>query len=276
MTAAEALVKAVRIMADAGVDGAPRDARLLLAHALGVGADRLTLLLHDTVPTDALVRFGTLVANRASRVPVAYLIERRQFFGRDFIVTPAVLDPRGDTETLIEAALVRPFARLLDLGTGSGAIALTLLAERPGTTGIATDVSRAALDVAGRNAAGLGVADRIAFAQSDWFSHVTGPFDLIVSNPPYIAASDMQDLSPEVLNEPREALTDEGDGLSAYRAITTGAGAQMTPGGRLLVEIGATQGQTVTSMFKAAGFAQVAVIKDIDGRDRCVSGDWAG
>ncbi len=228
MTGAEALSKAVRLMTRAGVEGAPRDARVLLAHALGIGADRLTLILQETVATEALVRFGTLVAGRASRVPVAYLIERRQFYRRDFIVTPAVLDPRGDTETLILAALAGPFGRLLDLGTGSGAIALTLLAERPDATGVATDISGPALDIARRNAKALGVADRIGFTLSDWFSHVAGSFDLIVANPPYIAADEMNGLTPEVLNEPRAALTDEGDGLSAYRAISAGAGAHLS------------------------------------------------
>ncbi len=274
MTGAKALARAVRIMTDAGVDGAPRDARLLLGHALGIGADRLTLILHETVPMDALARFDMLVSQRASRLPVAYLIGRRQFFGRDFIVTPAVLDPRGDTETLIAVALARPFAGLLDLGTGSGAIACTLLAERDGTTCVATDLSPAALDVAQRNAAALGLAGRIAFVESDWFSQVTGRFDLIVSNPPYIAAADMPGLSPEVLNEPRAALTDDADGLTGYRAIVAGAGAHLTSGGRLLVEIGAEQGTEVSAMFAAVGFVQVAVTKDIDGRDRCVSGDW--
>ena len=276
MTGAGALARAVRILTDAGVDGAPRDARLLLAHALGTGADRLTLILHDTVPTDALARFDSLVGQRASRVPVAYLIGRRQFFGRDFIVTPAVLDPRGDTETLIAAALARPFTRLLDLGTGSGAIACTLLAERAETTGVATDLSPAALDVARRNAAALGVADRVVFVESDWFGLLNGRFDLIVSNPPYIAAAEMPGLSPEVRNEPRAALTDDADGLTAYRAITAGAGAHLTKGGRLLVEVGAAQGAEVSALCAAAGFAQVVVSKDIDGRDRCVSGDWPG
>ena len=159
----------------------------------------------------------------------------------------------------------------LDLGTGTGAILLSLLADRPGAQGTATDLSEAALAVARGNAAALGID--AAFVRSDWFAQVDGRFDLIVSNPPYIALDEMDGLSPEVRDwEPRSALTDEGDGLAAYRAITTGAPSHLSPGGWLLVEIGPTQGSAVGEMMKAAGFGGVRVLRDLDGRDRVVMG----
>ena len=172
---------------------------------------------------------------------------------------------------LIEAALAEPFASVLDLGTGTGAILISLLAERPGTRGIGTDISPAALIVARENADRIGVcAD---FMESDWFSGLSGEFDLIVSNPPYIALTEMDDLSPEVaLWEPRQALTDGADGLSAYRAITAGAPAHLTPGGRLIVEIGPSQGAAVAALMAGAGLVDPHVLRDLDGRDRIVCG----
>jgi release factor glutamine methyltransferase len=167
--------------------------------------------------------------------------------------------------------LREPFADDLDLCTGSGAIILTLLAERPQAVGIATDLSEAALRIAAENAASLGVAPRVQFEVSDWFSAVGGEFDLIVSNPPYIAADEMAGLQKEVrLYEPRMALTDEADGLSAYRKITSAAPAHLRAGGRLLVEIGPTQGQAVAAMMENAGLEDIRVIPDLDGRDRVV------
>ncbi|HRO15392.1 MAG TPA: peptide chain release factor N(5)-glutamine methyltransferase, partial [Paracoccus sp. (in: a-proteobacteria)] len=199
----------------------------------------------------------------------------RDFWKHRFRVTRDTLDPRPETETLVAAALDRPWRTVLDLGTGTGAILLSLLADRPGAAGLGVDLSPAALDVARANAAALGI--NAAFAQSDWFSAVHGQFDLIVSNPPYIAAAEMAGLSPEVRDwEPRAALTDEGDGLGAYRAIAAGAGAHLAPGGWMMVEIGPGQGAAVAGLFCAAGLHQVTVAPDLDGRDRLVSGRSAG
>jgi release factor glutamine methyltransferase len=165
--------------------------------------------------------------------------------------------------------LEEPFARVLDLGLGSGCILLTLLAERPEATGLGLDLSPAALEVARRNAARLGVTDRAAFAPSNWFETVDGLFDLIVSNPPYIALDEMPGLEPEVRDwEPRLALTDEGDGLGAYRAILSGAVAHLAPKGRLMVEIGPTQTEAVTAIGAARGLASPEVRRDLDGRAR--------
>jgi release factor glutamine methyltransferase len=271
-TAAAALAAAIPALRAAGVPGPERDARLLLAHALGVDRARLTLHLQDALDAEAETRFAAHVDARRARRPVAQILGGRQFWDRWFEVTPAVLDPRPETEVLVRLALEARFARLLDLGTGSGAIAVTLLAERPGATGLATDISAAALEVAGRNARAQGVAARLELARADWWQGVAGRFDLIVSNPPYIAAAEMDGLAPEVRrHEPRGALTDGADGLTAYRAIAAGAARHLAPGGRLLVEIGAAQGAAVTGIFTAAGLDAVTLHTDLEGHDRVVS-----
>ena len=267
-----ALRAAAAQMSDAGVPDAMRDGRLLLAHAMGITPDRLTLHMHDAVDGDVHARFRDLVAARAARRPLSHLTGRRLFWGRGFHVSPAVLDPRPETEILVAEALREPFSRLLDLGTGSGAIAVSLLAECPGVPGMAVDLSPDALEIARRNATDLGVADRLDLRLSDWFTAVEGEFDLIVSNPPYIALDEMADLSPEVLgHEPRMALTDEGDGLACYRAIAAGAPAHLAPGGRLMVEIGPTQGPAVSALFRQAGLEDVVIHPELDGRDRVVA-----
>ena len=166
------------------------------------------------------------------------------------------------------AALERPFARVLDLGTGTGCLAVTLLAERPEASGVATDLSEAALAVARRNAEAHGVAERLELRHGDWWAPVEGRFDLIVSNPPYVAAAEMAGLAPEVRAEPRLALTPGGDGLGAYRAIADGLLRHLVPGGRALLEIGATQGPAVAAILRAAGLDAVRLRPDMDGRDR--------
>ncbi|MBD3765456.1 MAG: peptide chain release factor N(5)-glutamine methyltransferase, partial [Rhodobacterales bacterium] len=269
MTADQALRAAIPQLAAAGVEGAPRDARRLLAHALDIAPDRLALHLADPLPPAAAARFAAAVAARAARQPLAQITGRRAFWGRNFRVTRDTLDPRPETEGLVALALAEPFARVLDLGTGTGCILLSLLADRPGATGLGVDVSPAALAVARANAADLGLSGRADLALSDWFSAVAGRFDLIVSNPPYIAADEMAGLAPEVRDwEPHLALTPGGDGLAAYRAIAAGAGAHLAPCGRLIVEIGPTQGTAVARLMSAAGLADVQVHPDLDARPR--------
>lgn len=266
MTGARALALAVSRLRAAGVDDPARDARVLLANVLGIDRSRLTLVLQDEFAMEDA--FESAIAARAARQPVAQIIGRREFYGREFIVTSDVLDPRPDTERLIEVALDGAFSSVLDLGTGSGCILLTLLAERD-ATGVGVDVSGGALDVAQRNGERLAV--NASFVQSDWFAGVTGMFDLIVSNPPYITAAEMNDLSPEVANwEPRIALTPEGDGLDAYRIIAARAGDFLHPKGRLIVEIGPTQGAAVQGLMAKAGFGHCQLFQDMDGRDRVV------
>lgn len=260
-------------LAEAGIENGPRDARLIMAAALDVAPERVTLLAYDEIDSVSEAAFMASIHMRAEGHPVSHLVGGRLFFDRWFKVTPDVLDPRPETEELVAEALKMPFADVLDLGTGSGAIIVTLLAERPDAVGVATDISDAALQVATDNAVALGVADRVHFEVSNWFAAVGGQFDLIVSNPPYIAADEMDGLQAEVrLFEPRMALTDEADGLTAYRKISAGAPAYLRRGGRLLVEIGPTQASAVSAMMEKAGLVDVRVIPDLDGRDRVVAG----
>lgn len=269
MTAADILHDAVSRLTESGVPDPLRDAQLLLAEAAGMSRHRLPDIMQSPLTADAAARFSRAIAARAARQPVSQILGRRAFWKHDFIVTPDVLDPRPETETLIEAALADEFTDVLDLGTGSGAILISLLADRPQAKGLGTDISAAALAVARRNAENIGV--RAAFVQSDWFSQVQGQFDLIVSNPPYIALAEMASLSPDVREwEPRLALTDEGDGLGAYRRIAAGTGAHLRPEGRLLVEIGPTQADDVAAIMTAAGFHAPRVLRDLDGRDRVI------
>nr|WP_281493209.1 peptide chain release factor N(5)-glutamine methyltransferase [Yoonia sp. F2084L] len=248
-----------------------REARTLLAHKMGVARQDLTLMMQEPLDEDLLDDALDDACDRLRGVPMSHVLGYREFFGRKFSVDNRVLDPRPETEILIIEALSEEYFEVLDLGTGSGVIAITLAGERPNSTVIATDVSSAALEVAAENAAALGVVARMHFECSNWYSAVGGTYDLIVSNPPYIAAEEMDALQPEVRDhEPRIALTDEADGLTAYRAITAGAPDHLMPGGRLIVEIGPTQAQAVSQMMRDAGLQQIRVIPDLDGRDRVV------
>ncbi|WP_170370599.1 peptide chain release factor N(5)-glutamine methyltransferase [Ruegeria arenilitoris] len=277
LTAAQAMVAATARLRAAGVDDPARDARVLLAHAARIEASRVTLIAPEELSPEIAERYEQLVSLRAIRVPVSHLLGEREFYGRRFRVSRDVLDPRPETEALIEAALSQPFDRVLDLGVGSGCILITLLAERTSATGLGVDLSEAACLQASANAVAHGVQDRAEIQRSDWFGNIGGHFDLIVSNPPYIALDEMDGLSPEVReHEPRLALTDEADGLDAYRRIAAGAPDHLVPGGRLLVEIGPTQAQAVSALFDAAGLADIRVVPDLDGRDRVVSARMPG
>ena len=257
----------------AGIDGASRDADRILAAVLEIEPGQLRVTDDRDLTQQEAAKFHKGIAARALHQPVAQIVGFRDFWAHRFKVTRDTLDPRPETEVLVATALEGPVRRLLDLGTGSGAIAVSIAAERPEATGLATDISPAALDVARGNAQAVGVGDRLELAVSDWFAAVDGVFDLIVSNPPYIAEAEMAALAPEVREwEPRIALTPGGDGLDGYRAIASGAVSHLTPGGRLLVEIGPSQGAAVQALFEAAGLVEVAVLPDRDGRDRVVSG----
>lgn len=256
----------------AGIPG--DDASALVLHATGRDGLKYAdypMLSKDLQP-EAGARLQAAVAARLARQPVAQIRGWRHFWNHRFIVTPDVLDPRPETETLVGHALETPFTRVLDLGTGSGAILLSLLAGRPGATGLGTDLSDKALAVARYNATALRL-ERATFLRADWFAGVTGTYDLIVSNPPYIAAAEMAGLSPEVRDwEPHLALTPGGDGLDAYRAICAGVLAHLAPGGRLMVEIGPTQSVAVSSLMQEQGLVSIATYPDLDGRDRVVAG----
>lgn len=274
MTIATALARATERLEAAGIVGAGHDARILLAEALRVERMRLALEPERNLSGAEQAMFDVLVARRLAREPVSRIVGRRLFWDRMFTITADVLDPRPETEVLITTALEGAAPeRFLDLGTGSGIIAVSLLAEWPGASAVATDLSPSALKVARTNAEAHGVSDRLTLLESDWFAAVDGRFDLIVSNPPYIAAKELALLAPEVRDhDPAMALTPGGDGFSAYHAITEGAAEHLTPGGRLIVEIGARQGNKVAAIFKRAGFERVRVRQDFDRRDRVVSG----
>ncbi|AGT07837.1 peptide chain release factor N(5)-glutamine methyltransferase [Paracoccus aminophilus] len=270
---AELLRAAALRLTDAGVEGAERDAQILFLHALGLPRHRLNEALTTPPEPEAAARFEAAIAARTARQPVSQITGRRAFWMHDFEVTRDTLDPRAETELLVETGLEAPFLRVLDMGTGTGAILLSLLAERPGATGIGSDISDAALAVARRNAARIGtaVAGRAEFILSDWYEAIPGQFDLIVSNPPYIALAEMPGLSPEVRDwEPWGALTDHGDGLTAYRRIAEGAAARLAPGGRIAVEIGYEQGPAVAALFAEAGFGHVEIRQDLGQRDRVI------
>ena len=249
-----------------------RDARRLLAHAAGLEPGSLHRLDDGELPPETAGTFEALIERRAQGEPLARVLGYRDFWRHRFRITPDVLDPRADTETLVARALEVPWQSVLDLGTGSGCILLSLLADRPGARGVGTDVSPAALDVARANAAALGVTDRAEFHCADWWRGVAGRFDLIVSNPPYIGAAEMAGLSPEVRDhDPHLALSPGGDGLDPYRIIAEGAGEALTPGGHVMVEIGWKQGPAVASLFSTAGLEEVTLHTDLEGRDRVIS-----
>ncbi len=253
---------------------AEREARLMMCHALGFSAAQLLTRLNETWPTGESFRLFTEACEaRDRRQPLSQILGVTEFYGRAFTVTPDVLTPRSDTETLIDIALSGPFERILDLGTGSGCILATLLAERPGSTGVGTDLSGVTLAVAWKNILALGLQDRAQVQTADWLDGVEGQFDLIVCNPPYIAEDEMPALAPEVRDwEPRLALTPGADGLASYHAITEAAPRALCPGGRLIAEIGLTQGTGVYRLFEGAGLDQVVLHTDINGHDRVVEG----
>lgn len=250
----------------------PLENRILLCHALGLTRTQLITRAERALDAGEAERLSALVARRLAGEPIAYIVGHREFFGLDFRVSPAVLIPRPDTELLVELAIERTPARgrLLDMGTGSGAIAVSVAHARPDARVTALDVSEAALEIARANAAANGAIVR--FVRSDWFSSVAGEvFDIIVSNPPYIAAGDEHLSQGDLRFEPQGALTDEADGLSALRQIAAGAPAHLEPGGWLLVEHGYDQAASVRTLL-APRFAQVQSWRDLAGIERVTGG----
>lgn len=273
VTRAALIARAADRLARAGVPEPERDARRLCRWATGLNGAALAAALDALVGPDEAARFDAAIAAREARKPVGQITGFREFWGRGFEVTAEVLDPRPETECLIAHALEgSAAARLLDLGTGSGCILVTLLAEWPAAWGTGVDLSPAALAVAARNAARHGVAKRAEFAAGDWYSGAGGRYDLIVANPPYIAEAELAGLAPEVRDhEPHIALTPGGDGLDAYRAIAAGLRRHLEPGGRLLLEIGPTQAEAVAGILEQAGGTVTGLGLDLDGRNRVIS-----
>jgi release factor glutamine methyltransferase len=254
----------------------PLENRILLCHALGLSRVSLITQSERALTAAEAATLSALVQRRLGGEPIAYIVGRREFFGLDFQVNDAVLIPRSDTELIVELALERltPDGRLLDMGTGSGAIAVAVAHTRPDARVMALDVSDAALDVARANAAANAAAVR--FVRSDWFAALgTETFDVIASNPPYIAAGDAHLAQGDLRFEPAGALTDHADGLSALRAITGGAGAHLAAGGWLLLEHGYDQASAVRALLAGRGYTDVQSWRDLAGIER-VSGGRVG
>jgi len=251
----------------------PVDQRILVCHALGISRTALITQSDRVLTADEAARVAELLERRHDGEPVAYIVGQREFFGLDFETTPAVLIPRPDTELLVELALVRlpPRGRVLDMGTGSGAIAVAIAHGRPDASVTALDVSQEALAVATRNAQRNSA--KVRFLHSDWYSAVEGEqFDLIVSNPPYIADGDRHLSEGDLRFEPSGALTDFADGLSALRTIIAGAPARLAPGSWLLMEHGYDQAQAVRALLSSAGYTEVQSWQDLAGIERVSGG----
>ena len=260
----------------AGIESPRREARLLLGHALGVPAGEIASG-RVAISQQAADMFSRALLRRCQHEPFAYITGIREFWSLSFAVSRDVLIPRPETETLIESAL-RKFPsrdaplRVLDLGTGSGCLLLAFLSERPNATGVGADLSQAALRLAARNARDLSLAGRATFIQSRWTSGISGRFDVVFANPPYIPADEFAGLAPEVAQyEPRLALDGGADGFRAYREIAAELAKSMAPGGLLFVEAGYGQALEVRNIFSAAKFQHRDTVSDLGGVPRCIA-----
>lgn len=266
-------------LAGAGIETARLDAEILMAHVLGCPRMALYGKLTAAVPQQVLSEFDALLSRRQTCEPVAYITGEQEFWSLPFKVTPDTLIPRPDTETLVETVLRQmdglPVRRVLDLGTGSGCILLSLLSEIHQAQGVAVDISAGALSVAKENAVSLDLQERVEFFQGSWFSPLDkqAQFDVIVSNPPYIPSQDVADLMSDVrLYEPGSALDGGEDGLGPYRLIADQAPAFLAPGGLLAVEVGIHQAGDALALFDAAGLVGTGKVKDLGGVERVVYG----
>ncbi len=272
-----ALKEAVTLMKAAGLDTPVLDARLIVQHALGI--DWHTLYTKDDQPLSEpeRARLESELTRRAGHEPVSRIVGRRHFWTLDLAVSPDTLDPRADTETLVEAVVHaipdrNTPLRILDLGTGTGAILLALLAEYPAATGLGIDLSDATLEIARANADSHGLAERASFAQGNWTEGLSGPFDLIVSNPPYIETADLPALPPEVReHDPILALDGGADGLDAYRAILPAIADLLDRDGSAVLEIGFGQADDVCRVARDCGLTEVARRADLGGVERALT-----
>lgn len=268
-----------RRLSDAGIDNAGLDARLMVEHFTGTTLTDAVARPDMPVEANAVAQTEAALSRRAAGEPVHRILGFREFHGLNLKLSAETLEPRPDTETLVEAVLphVRKTARekgtcrILDLGTGTGAIALALLAAEPRAVATGTDISGDALATAAANAQALGLSGRFTALRSDWFSEIRGRYDAIVSNPPYIESGDIETLQPEVRDfDPRRALDGGPDGLDAYRIIAAGAAMHLHAGGLVAVEIGSTQKEAVTALFEAAQFGRTTALSDLGGNDRAL------
>jgi len=280
------IAEAARAMAQVfrlgGIEDAETDARVLLAHALHLDRAQLIAQSERVLEPREINAVTPFAARRLRREPVARILGRKEFWSLSLKVTPDVLVPRPETESVVEIALDTVLRnglrleklRLLDIGTGSGALLLALLTELPNAAGTGTDISAAALDVARANAQQNGVAGRSEFVLCDIAAGVTGTFDLIVANPPYVKSGDIEGLDPEVREyDPKVALDGGADGLDAYRAIAAAARGLLAPAGRLFVELGAGQELSVRALFTNAGLTVRAVRNDLSGIARALNAE---
>ena len=279
-TLAHTLAGLRRRLAAADIANPALDARLLVMAATGLSHEALIAVPERPVGEAEARRLDALATRRLAREPLSRILAEREFYGRPFTIGPASLDPRPDTETLVERAL--KFAgshqgpiHILDLGTGSGAVLVSLLAELPGARGTGTDMSEAALEVARANAIRHGVAGRARFVAANWCRGVQGCFDVILSNPPYISSGELYRLEREVRDhDPPCALDGGPDGLDAYRAIAADAAALLAPGGLVALEVGAGQDGEVANLFAGHGWElapEAAVCRDLEGRVRVLA-----
>ncbi|MFZ1413131.1 MAG: peptide chain release factor N(5)-glutamine methyltransferase [Defluviicoccus sp.] len=276
-TVGQALAAARLRLRDAGIPDAGLDARLLVGHALDLTTSDLVGHPERALTSASRQRIEALLDRRLQREPIAYITGRREFWSLPLSVTPAALIPRPDSETLIEAVLddvgdrSAPL-RVLDLGTGSGCLALALLSELSHATAVAVDLSADALQLARANAAAQGLGNRVHLAASDWASALNGPFDIAVANPPYVAAAEWPGLAPEIrLFEPQRALVGGDDGIAAYHRIVPDLPRILAPSGCAYLECGHDQSARIAELLRAHGFAAIAVRADLGGRVRCIS-----
>lgn len=283
------VAEAVRLIAQAfkaaGIDEPEADARILLAYALRLDRARLAAQADRLLEAREIDAASALAARRLRREPVARILGQKEFWSLDLRISPAVLVPRPETETVVELALDKigrgglrmEKMRILDIGTGSGALLLALLTEMPNATGLGTDISDAALAIARENAERHRLEARCEFVAANIADGVTGRFDLIVSNPPYVAADDIATLAPEVRDhDPRLALDGGGDGLACYRAIANSMSQLLASGGRLIVELGAGQEPAVRELFTKAGLKAGETRADLAGIPRAFSAALMG
>jgi len=269
-----ALEEGTARLAAAGIEAPGHEARLLLAHAMGTPSEMIFAYPERQLVEIAGVYFQGLLCRRARRQPLAQVLGRREFWSLDFKVTPSVLTPRPESETLIEAVLALcpdTNTRVLDLGTGSGCLLLALLCELPGARGLGIDVDVDTVGVAQDNARALGLDTRAQFAAGNWGAALIGHFDVILSNPPYVASADFASLASEIsLYEPRVALDGGVDGLESIRAMSTHVARLLAPGGAAAVEIGTGQSLEVEAIFATHGLSLVACRRDLAGTERCL------
>jgi release factor glutamine methyltransferase len=271
--------KAVAAFTDAHLPTPELDARWLVAEAAGLASNAIALDPQRALSPEIVTRIEAFIGRRLAGEPVDRILGNREFRSLTFRLGPATLSPRPDTETIVEACLAvlpdkQGAYRLLDLGTGTGAILIALLSERPKAMGLGIDRASEAVEIARLNAADNGVDTRARFAEGDWMRELQGPFDLIVSNPPYIPSSDIAGLDREVReHDPRLALDGGRDGLDAYRAIAADAPRVLAPGGMLVFELGIGQEAAVTALMRAAGFTMLGPARrDLGGVARALAG----